>query len=73
MPVPARQHGQLEVSREFSLAARHVEQPAQEFIYRQGVGGILLVAACLLALVWSNSPWSRSYFELRHAKLNTAT
>jgi NhaA family Na+:H+ antiporter len=70
MPVPARRHGQLKVNREFSLTARHVEQPAQEFIYRQGVSGILLVVAGLLALAWSNSPWSQSYFELWHAKLS---
>jgi len=70
MSVPARRLGQLTVDREFSFAARHVEFPAQEFIYRQGVSGILLVAAGLLALAWANSPWSQVYFGLWEAKLS---
>jgi NhaA family Na+:H+ antiporter len=70
MSIPARRLGQLNVNRDFSFTTRHVELPAEEFIYRQGVSGILLVAAGLLALAWANSPWAGAYFGLWEAKLS---
>ena len=36
----------------------------QQFTRLQASGGILLVAAAALALIWANSPWGHSYFEL---------
>ena len=69
MSIPARRLGQLRVGREFSFSTRLVALPAEEFIYRQGVSGILLVGAGLLALAWANSPWSGAYFGLWEAKL----
>jgi NhaA family Na+:H+ antiporter len=36
----------------------------QQFTRLQASGGILLLAAAALALIWANSPWSESYFEL---------
>ncbi len=69
MSIPARRLGQLRVGREFSFSTRHVALPAEEFIYRQGVSGILLVGAGLLALAWANSPWASAYFGLWEAKL----
>jgi NhaA family Na+:H+ antiporter len=36
----------------------------QQFTRLQASGGILLLAATLLALLWANSPWSESYFRL---------
>jgi NhaA family Na+:H+ antiporter len=36
---------------------------------RETVGGALLLAAALLALVWANSPWSESYAAVRDAQL----
>lgn len=36
----------------------------QQFTRLQASSGILLLAATLLALIWANSPWSDSYFEL---------
>ncbi|HYI23608.1 MAG TPA: Na+/H+ antiporter NhaA [Candidatus Limnocylindrales bacterium] len=38
--------------------------PLREFLDRTVAGGVLLLGAALVALVWSNSPWSASYFEL---------
>lgn len=70
MSIPARRLGQLNVTRDFSFTTRHVELPAEEFIYRQGVSGILLVGAGLLALAWANSPWAGAYFGLWEAKLS---
>jgi NhaA family Na+:H+ antiporter len=36
----------------------------QQFTRLQASGGILLLAATVLALVWANSPWGHSYFAL---------
>jgi NhaA family Na+:H+ antiporter len=36
----------------------------QQFTRIQASGGILLLLATVLALLWANSPWSESYFEL---------
>jgi Na+:H+ antiporter, NhaA family len=36
----------------------------QQFTRIQASSGILLLAATILALVWANSPWAQSYFEL---------
>jgi len=36
---------------------------------RETVGGALLLAATLVALVWANSPWADGYTDLRHLTL----
>ncbi len=36
----------------------------QQFTRLQASGGILLLAAAALALIWANSPWGHSYFAL---------
>lgn len=36
-----------------------------ELLRRETVGGLLLVAAALIAIVWANSPWADGYFALR--------
>jgi Na+:H+ antiporter, NhaA family len=36
-------------------------QPLVRFLHVEAAGGILLVAATLVALVWANSPWRDSY------------
>jgi NhaA family Na+:H+ antiporter len=35
--------------------------PLAEFLHLEAAGGIVLVAATLVALVWANSPWQDSY------------
>ena len=37
---------------------------AQEFLSINASGGIVLMLATLIALVWANSPWLESYFHL---------
>ena len=39
-----------------------------EILRKETVGGVLLVAAAVIALVWANSPASESYFALRDFK-----
>ena len=53
--------------------ARPVEKiarPFQEFADRSSSGGILLIAAAVLALIWANSPWGGSYTGLWGTELS---
>jgi NhaA family Na+:H+ antiporter len=49
--------------------ARSVAQPINRFLHVEASGGVLLVAAAVIALVWANSPWSASYDDLWHTEL----
>ncbi|HSN36860.1 MAG TPA: Na+/H+ antiporter NhaA [Arthrobacter sp.] len=40
-----------------------------EILRKETVGGALLVAAAVIALIWANSPVSESYFALRDLKI----
>ena len=44
-------------------------KPFEEFARLESSGGILLIGCTLVALLWANSPWSHSYFELWHTNL----
>ena len=41
-----------------------IVRPFQAFADRASSGGILLIAATVVALVWANSPWGATYSEL---------
>lgn len=41
-----------------------VLRPFQEFAQIGSLGGVVLLIATAIALLWSNSPWSESYFHL---------
>ncbi len=41
-----------------------VARPLARFLHVEAAGGILLVAATVVALVWANSPWHDSYESL---------
>ena len=49
--------------------ARSVAQPIGRFLHVEASGGVLLVAAAVIALVWANSPWSAAYDDLWHTEL----
>ena len=46
-----------------------IVRPFQDFAHKQSSGGILLIMATVVALVWANSPWAESYAALWHTKL----
>src|ERR687894_1181277 len=46
-----------------------VVRPFQAFADRASSGGILLIAATMVALVWANSPWGDIYSDLWQTKL----
>jgi Na+:H+ antiporter, NhaA family len=46
--------------------ARLVARPLARFLHVEAAGGILLLAATVVALVWANSPWQESYQDVWH-------
>ena len=58
----------MSVARERPPVERIV-RPFQEFTDKQFSGGIILIAATVIALAWANSPWGESYVALWHTKL----
>lgn len=40
------------------------------FLQIEAAGGIVLLAAAIIAIAWANSPWSDSYHELLHKDLS---
>jgi NhaA family Na+:H+ antiporter len=58
----------MSVARERPPVERIV-RPFQDFADKQSSGGIILIAATAIALVWANSPWGESYVALWHTKL----
>ena len=49
--------------------ARKVLDPLRDFLHNEAAGGIVLVAAAVLAVVWANSPWSGTYDSFWHQEL----
>lgn len=39
-------------------------RPVQQFIATETAGGIVLLIAAVIALIWANSPWDHSYHEI---------
>jgi NhaA family Na+:H+ antiporter len=46
------------------VLARSVARPLSRFLHVEAAGGMVLLAATIVALAWANSPWSDSYSEL---------
>jgi len=44
--------------------ARLIARPVQRFVEIEASGGLVLLVAALVALVWANSPWRESYADL---------
>ncbi len=62
--VPPRTRGMRRLRAEASVLSRTAWLPAQEVLYSETAGGATLMLATVAALVWANSPWSQSYFDL---------
>ncbi|HEX5140284.1 MAG TPA: Na+/H+ antiporter NhaA [Dehalococcoidia bacterium] len=52
---------------------RQVYVTAQEFISTEASSGIVLLLAAVVALIWANSPWDASYFDLWHTHVSIDT
>ena len=44
-------------------------QPLRDFLHTEAAGGVVLVGATVIALLWANSPWADSYFDLWDTEL----
>jgi Na+:H+ antiporter, NhaA family len=49
-----------------ALPARSLPVPVRRFLHTEAAGGLVLVAAAVVALVWANSPWPESYETFWH-------
>lgn len=47
-----------------SAPVDRVLAPFRDFVRLEAAGGIALMVSALVALIWANSPWSDSYFDL---------
>ena len=47
-----------------SASLRRALSPLREFLRTEAAGGVVLVVAAIIALIWVNSPWSDSYHDL---------
>ncbi len=48
------------------LLAERIARPFQRFLELEVSSAVLLVAMTVTALLWANSPWAASYFDLWH-------
>ena len=64
-----RASGMRRAKSDHSLFHRHVLLPGEKIFYNEALTGSLLLASALVALIWANSPWSETYFALRHLRL----
>jgi Na+:H+ antiporter, NhaA family len=53
-----------------SAPTRVVLRPLRDFFHTESAGGVVLVVAAAVALVWANSPWQASYEDLWHTHLS---
>jgi NhaA family Na+:H+ antiporter len=60
------------VRRLLERASLPERQRVADVLRSETVGGVLLLAAAALALVWSNSPWADGFFRLRDATVGPA-
>ena len=44
-------------------------RPVIEFTRVEAAGGIVLLVAATIAIIWANSPWSEAYFDLFNAHI----
>ncbi len=53
-----------------SFLSERLVRPAQAFVHTEVSGGIVLLAATVVAIAWANSPWDDAYHDLWHAHLS---
>jgi Na+:H+ antiporter, NhaA family len=54
---------------EESSAGERFIRPLTDFLRAEAGAGVLLVIAAFIAMVWANSPWHESYFDLWHTRV----
>ena len=41
----------------------------QRFFHSEVSGSIVLLTSTIIALIWANSPWADTYFQIAHTKI----
>jgi Na+:H+ antiporter, NhaA family len=70
MGIPARSRGRAVVQARSSYSARRLLLPVQKFIHTEVNGGLVLLAAAMVAVVWANSRWAGSYEALWNTEVS---
>ena len=68
--VPPRSRGTLRAQADRSYVSRAIILPVQKYIYTESIGGIVLLVATVVALVWANSPWREDYHHILETHLS---
>ncbi|HEY4669173.1 MAG TPA: Na+/H+ antiporter NhaA [Tepidiformaceae bacterium] len=68
MTEPGRRRSLFPASRGAFVADRLI-RPAQAFLHTEAAGGVVLLVAAIIAIIWANSPWDQQYFDLWHTEL----
>ena len=50
--------------------ARRLGRPILRFFRIEAAGGVVMLVAAVVALVWANSPWQESYYDLLHGHIS---
>lgn len=50
--------------------ADQILRPFQQFARLGASGGLVLIVCAVIAMIWANSPWRDSYYEIFHTKLS---
>ena len=68
--IPPRTIGSLRARAGQSFVTRRLTLPAQRYIHTASTGGIVLLAAAIVALIWANSPWADEYHHILEKQLS---
>ena len=52
-----------------ALPSRSLPKPIRRFLHTESSGGIVLLVAAAVALIWANSPWSAAYATFWHTEV----
>lgn len=67
--IPPRSRGVLQAQAATSYLARRVRLPVQQYMHTESLGGIVLLVATIVALIWANSPWYDLYQDVLETHL----
>ncbi len=68
--APPQSRGNLRALAESLYAARRFRLPVQQYIHTESTGGLILLVATIIALVWANSPWRDLYHDILETHLS---
>ena len=67
---PSSPHRTAPLTARRATQARSLPKVVARFLHTEASGGIALVVAAAVALVWANSPWQDSYETLWHSRVS---